>query len=89
VGLDGLAANAIACGHATRAARLLGAAAARRAETGVALSGLERTTHDCTVAAARTALDTPATAWEDTFEQAYAAGRRMSTAEAIAYALEA
>jgi len=88
-GLDGLAANAIACGHPTRAARLLGAAAARRAEIGVALSGLERTIHDCTVAAARTALEAPATAWEDAFEQAYAAGRRMSTAEAIAYALEA
>ncbi len=87
--LDGLAGDAAMRGHAARAARLLGAAAARREEIGMALSGLERATHDRTVVAARTALEASATARETTFEQEYAAGRRMSATEAIAYALEA
>jgi len=76
--LDGLAADAIALGDATRAARLCGAAARLREEVGVPLSGLERATYDRTIVATRAALG------DGPFETAYARGRGLSTAQAIA-----
>ena len=66
-----------------RAARLLGAAQALRAETGAPLPPVERARHEGIVAAARAGV-----AREAAFGAAWAEGAAMSLEQAIAYALE-
>jgi non-specific serine/threonine protein kinase len=79
--LQGLAAVAIGCGDAVRAARLCGAAAALRTAVGVQLPATGRARFDEIVAAARAALD------EAQFAAAWAAGQALSLEEAIDDAL--
>jgi len=64
-----------------RAARLWGAAAARRETTGKRAAPASRATYERAMAVARIQLD------EATFVAAWAAGRAMSLEQAIAYAL--
>jgi predicted ATPase/DNA-binding XRE family transcriptional regulator len=79
--LEGLARVAAMQGRPARAARLLGASAARRDETGTSLSPITLADHDHAVNAAREALG------EEAFEAAWAAGHSMPLEEVIAYAL--
>jgi non-specific serine/threonine protein kinase len=80
-GLLGLAGAAGAQGLAGRAARLLGAGDALRDAVGFALDPAERAVHDRAETTARGALD------EAAFAAAYAEGRAMQPADAVAYAL--
>jgi predicted ATPase/DNA-binding SARP family transcriptional activator/DNA-binding CsgD family transcriptional regulator len=79
--LEGLAEAAGALGQDLRAARLWGAAAALRKETGVNWASAERTLHEPQLSAARARLDEPA------WEAAFAEGQAMTFEEAIEYAL--
>ena len=74
----GLATLAAACGDAERAARLFGAAAAARAEVGLALALPERDVYEQATAAATARLG------EAAFTAAWAAGRAAGTAAALA-----
>jgi non-specific serine/threonine protein kinase len=69
-------------GQATRAVRLLGAAAAAHKALGAPLPPSEREEQDQIIAAARCALE------EDAFAGAWAEGQAMSLEQAVAYALE-
>ena len=79
--LEGLARVAAMEGRPERAARLLGASAARREELGISLSPIVQADHDHAVNAARAALG------EDAFTRAWAGGHAMSLEEAITDAL--
>ena len=70
-------------GRPERAARLLGASAARRDERGISLSPFTRADHDHAAKAAREALG------EEAFAAAWAVGHAMPLEESIADALEA
>jgi len=72
------AALAAASGEPARAARLIGAARAFAAETGLAAAWPERAIHERAETRARAALG------EDAFEDAVAAGQALSAAEVIA-----
>ncbi|MFN8496646.1 MAG: adenylate/guanylate cyclase domain-containing protein [Anaerolineae bacterium] len=69
-------------GDPVRAARLLGAAEALRERVGVRMTGMERVEYDDDVAALRGQLPSAE------FDAAWAAGRRMTLDDAVAYALE-
>ena len=73
---------AAAQSQARRAAKLLGAAETLRETTRSAMNDAEREEYDRTVAAVRDQLDAT------TFEMAWATGRALAPAEAVAYALE-
>ena len=75
--LEGLARVAAMQGRSERAARLLGASAARSEELGISLSPIVQADHDHAVNAARAALG------EDAFTTAWAAGHAESLEEAI------
>jgi predicted ATPase/class 3 adenylate cyclase len=68
-------------GESELAARSFGAAQRLREDTGAPLPPADRAEHDCSSAGLRTALG------EEAFDQAWAEGRAMSLAEAIACAL--
>jgi tetratricopeptide (TPR) repeat protein len=74
---------ALALGRMGRAARLRGAAEARREASGTPLSPTERAEDDIDIAAIRAALGNQA------FAAAWTEGRAMSQEQAVAYALEA
>ena len=76
--LAGVAVLASTCGEAERAARLFGAAEARRAEVGLALAWPERGVYEQAAAAAR------ATLGEAAFAETRAAGRANGPAAALA-----
>lgn len=80
--LEGLARVAAGRGNPERAARLLGASAARRDEVGVSLSPVALVDHHRAVNAAREALG------EEAFDAAWHEGHAMPLEESIAYALE-
>lgn len=73
-----MATLAAACGDAARAARLFGAAAAARAEVGLALALPERDVYEQATAAAAASLG------EAEFAKAWTAGRAAGTAAALA-----
>jgi hypothetical protein len=75
-----MAAVASAQGQPARAARLWGAAAARRGALGTPLPPVEHAHYERTVAAARTALG------EGAFAAAWAAGQTLPLEQAIAEA---
>jgi tetratricopeptide (TPR) repeat protein len=79
--LEGLARVAAMQGRPERAARLLGASAARREEQGITLSPIVRADHDHAENAARAALG------EDAFTTAWAVGHAMPLEEAVKDAL--
>jgi hypothetical protein len=82
VGLEGLAALAVALGQSERAARLFGAAEELREAMGFRpLWPSERAEHERPVTAVRTALG------QEAFAAAWTEGRAMSLEDAIAYAL--
>ncbi len=81
-GLEGLVSLAVVENQPERAARLLGWADAIRETIGDSRPAVEQTAVDGDVAAIRAHLDGA------TFAAAYAAGRSMTTEQAIAYALE-
>ena len=74
----GVATLAAACGEDERAARLFGAAAATRAEVGLALALPERAVYEQATAAATARLG------EAAFTAAWTAGRAAGTAAALA-----
>jgi predicted ATPase/DNA-binding XRE family transcriptional regulator len=76
--LEELAETAAACGEATRAARLSGAASARREVIGMPRSPLLQNDHDRGMAPARSALG------EATFVAAWQAGRELPVEAALA-----
>jgi tetratricopeptide (TPR) repeat protein len=80
--LEGLARVAAMQGRPERAARLLGASAARRDAMGTPLSPITRADHDLAVTAANEALG------EEAFEAAWAVGHAMPLEEAVAFALD-
>jgi predicted ATPase/DNA-binding XRE family transcriptional regulator len=80
--LEGLARVSASQGRPERAARLLGASAALRDETGTLLSPVSRTDHDHASDAARAALG------EDAFAAAHAEGYVTSLEESIGLALQ-
>jgi hypothetical protein len=75
--LEGLARVAAAQGRMERVARLCGAAAALREDTGWPLPEARRAEHDRTVTAARAVLG------EDAFTAAWAKGHALPLGEAI------
>jgi hypothetical protein len=75
--LEGLAAVAAAMGELARAARLFGAAEARRQELGASLPPAERADHESQVAAVSAALGQPA------FAAAWAEGSALPLDQAI------
>jgi predicted ATPase len=79
--LEGLARVAAMQGRPERAARLLGASAARREEQGITLSPIVRADHDHAENAARAALG------EDAFTTAWSVGHAMSLEVAVKDAL--
>jgi predicted ATPase/DNA-binding SARP family transcriptional activator/Tfp pilus assembly protein PilF len=79
--LEGLAWVAGACGQAARAARVFGAAASLREALGAPLPPADRADNERHVAAARDSLG------EEPFAAAWAEGRAMSMAQAVADAL--
>jgi predicted ATPase/class 3 adenylate cyclase/DNA-binding XRE family transcriptional regulator len=81
-GLDGLAAVACMRGAATRAAQLFGAADVLRERIGAPLSPIDRAEHHDAVADARRMVG------DDAFAGAYAEGRALSLAAAVALASE-
>jgi predicted ATPase/class 3 adenylate cyclase/DNA-binding CsgD family transcriptional regulator len=80
--LEGFAALAATQGHATRAARLLGAAESYRAAIHSPLPHSHRSDYDRPIVRIRAILS------EETFAQARTAGRAMTLEEAIQYALQ-
>jgi predicted ATPase/DNA-binding SARP family transcriptional activator len=80
--LSGLAALVAAQGHALRAARLWGAAAALREETGMSLSPPERPLRERYIVPAQARLD------QEVWREAETAGRAMTREQAIVEALE-
>ena len=80
--LEGLAGVALAQGQPERAVRLLGAAEAILEDQNFVMPPSHRTEFDRNVAAARAELD------EEAFKGAWSQGRKMSTKEAIEYALK-
>jgi non-specific serine/threonine protein kinase len=82
VGLEGLAAVAVAQGQPQRAARLIGAAEALRASSSAPLPPEDRTKYDRSVAAVRTTLG------EEAFAVAWTEGRALSLEDAVACAME-
>jgi non-specific serine/threonine protein kinase len=80
--LEGLAGVGGARGHAERAARLYGAAAALRQAIGVPLPPTDRAVHERGLAAARARLG------EAAFGISWAAGQSLALMPAIDYALE-
>ena len=81
--LEGLARVAAVRGRPERAARLLGASAARRDERGISLSPFIQADHDHAAKAAREALG------EEAFSAAWDEGHAMPLEESIVDALEA
>lgn len=79
--LESFASVALARGQGDRAARLFGAAAALREVAAAEMTSLERVAYDAEIERLRATLD------EDAFESAWAAGRSMTTDEAVAFAL--
>jgi tetratricopeptide (TPR) repeat protein len=83
--LEGIAGLAGATGrrpeNVRRAVQLFGAAEALRASAGIPLPPIHRAAYEREVAAARAQLD------EATFAAAWAAGRQLTLAQAVAYAL--
>jgi hypothetical protein len=80
--LGGLAALAVAGGEAERAARLLGAATTLWGGHGLAMWPAERAEYERTTGRVRAQLD------EGAYQQAWDAGRALTTEQAIACALE-
>jgi hypothetical protein len=81
--LEGFGGLAAVQGQPLRAAKLLGAAEAKREDTGAPLPIFRQTAHERHVTAARTALG------DEAFAVAWAEGRGLSSEQASAYALEA
>jgi predicted ATPase/transcriptional regulator with XRE-family HTH domain len=81
--LEGVAAAAHGEGQPERAAQLLGAAEAVREARGIPLVPVDRPSHDALLAAVRAALG------DGAFATAWAEGRALPLAEAVALALEA
>jgi non-specific serine/threonine protein kinase len=79
--LDGMAAVSAARGDGIRAARLLGAAAGIRKRLGIVLERSKRAAYEEDVSAARALVD------PSTFDIEWEAGLRMSTGEAVDFAL--
>ena len=82
-GVATLAGVAAAAGRHARAARLLGAAAARIDVPGARDLPADRAAHDCALAATRAHLD------DGAFAAAWASGQAMTLEQTVAYALEA